>query len=81
MSDTPNKKPRPGDKVVLVKLPPGFLDDLPMEDQQAISEIIGKPIVLNEYDDDGRAELEFKDRNGVVHFIYVKPHFIRTAAK
>ncbi len=72
-----SKKPKPGDKVVLTKLPPGLLDDLPAEDQQAIKEIVGKPIQLNEYDNDGRAELEFKHRTGNVHFIYVRPEFMK----
>jgi hypothetical protein len=72
------ERPRPGDKVVLTELPPGLLDDLPIEDQVAISDVIGKPIRLNEYDEDGRAELEFKDRNGEIHFIYVDPDFLRS---
>jgi hypothetical protein len=74
-----NRKPKPGDSVILTEVPPGMLDDLPIEDQQAISEVVGKPILLNEFDDAGRAELEFKDRNGEIHFIYVSPEFIRKA--
>jgi ankyrin repeat protein len=76
MTRSENVKPKPGDRVVLTEVPPGFLDDLPSEDQQAINEVIGKPLRLNEYDKDGRAELEFKDRNGNLHFIYVRPEFI-----
>lgn len=79
MTNTPQKKPRPGDFVILKEVPPGLLDDLPAEDQEAISEVVGKPIVLTEYDEDGRAELEFKDGAGVIHFIYVAPNFIRAA--
>jgi hypothetical protein len=79
MPNARDKKPKPGDKVVLIGLPPGFLDDLPMEDQAAISDAVGKVIVLNEYDEDGRAELEFKDRNGNIHFIWVSPDFITAA--
>jgi hypothetical protein len=48
-------KPNPGDLVVLMAIPDGFLDDLPDEDQQAIKDIVGKPVLLNEYDDAGRA--------------------------
>lgn len=59
------------------QVPPGMLDDLPAEDQQAITEIVGKPVLLVEYDGDGRAELEFQDRDGNFHFIYVSPRFIR----
>jgi hypothetical protein len=71
-------RPNPGDTVTLVSVPPGVLDGLPVEDQQAIKDAVGKPALLNEYDDDGRAEVEFKDRNGLIHFIYVCPDFIRT---
>jgi len=74
---TPHMEPKPGELVVLIEVPRGFLDDLPQEDQQAINEIVGKPIALNEYDDAGRAELEFRDRNGNIHFIFVDPKFIR----
>jgi hypothetical protein len=63
-------------QVVLKALPPGFLDDLPVEDQEAISTAVGKPITLNGYEDDGRAELEFTDTEGVIHIIYVDPKFI-----
>ena len=58
---TSRMKPNPGDMVVLTAIPQGFWDDLPEEDQQAIREIVGKPVLLNEYDDAGRAELEFRD--------------------
>ena len=55
----------------------GFVNDLPIEDQKAISEIVGKPILLTEYDNHGRAELKFTDSEGVIHFIYVNPTVIR----
>jgi len=74
-----NAKPKPGDRVILTAIPPGLLDDLPSEDQQAITEIVGKPIALNGYDEDGRAELEFRDRSGNFHSVYVRPDFIRKA--
>jgi len=77
MGHLENKKPKPGGRVILTGLPFGFLDDLPMEDQKAISVVVGKPVILNEYNDDGRAELEFKDGN--IHFIRVNPDFIKTA--
>ena len=57
---TPRMEPKPGELVVLAEVPSGFLDDLPLEDQQAIVDVVGKPIVLRGYDDDGRAELEFE---------------------
>jgi hypothetical protein len=71
------KKPKPGEKVRLKALPPGFIDDLPAEDQRAILAVVGKPILLNKYERDGRAELEFTDNKDVGHTIYVDPKFIK----
>jgi|SoiMethySBSTD1v2_1073268.scaffolds.fasta_scaffold1257364_2 hypothetical protein len=71
-----NKNPTPGELVVLKELPPGLLTGLPAEDQEAIREIIGKTVRLVEYDDAGRAEVEFTDREGAVHSIWVEPRFI-----
>ena len=71
------KKARPGDMVVLERLPPGLLNGLPKRDQTAISAIVGKPVLLVGYDDDGRAELEFVDRHKIIHSIWVNPKFIR----
>jgi len=66
-------EPKPGELVVLVELPRGFLDDLPLEDQQAINEVVGKPILLKEYDDLGRAELAFREPDGTLHYILRRP--------
>ena len=79
MTNGSDKKPKPGDLAVLIRIPPGLTNDLPAEDQKAISEIVGKPILLREYDEIGRAELEFSDSDGTVHSIYVAPEFIREA--
>jgi hypothetical protein len=73
------KRPKPGEKVTLKGLPPGFLDDLPEEDQRAISAVVGKPILLNKYERDGRAELEFKSGDGHGHYLYIDPAFIEPA--
>jgi hypothetical protein len=78
---TSGMKPKPGELVVLIELPQGFTDDLPLEDREAINEIVGKPIILNEYDEDGRAELEFEDRHGTGHTIWIDPKFIRATPK
>jgi hypothetical protein len=71
------KKPKPGQKVILSALPQGFIDDLPEDDKRAISAVVGKPVVLNKYERDGRAELEFTDNEQTAHFIYVDPRFIK----
>ena len=72
-------KLKPGSAAVLTAIPSGLLDGLPKEDQRAISEIVGKRILLVDYDDDGRAELEFKDSQWIIHFIYVAREFIGPA--
>ena len=77
MANTGDARPKPGNRIILTGLPPGFLNDLPQEDQQAIDGVVGHPVRLSEYDADGRAELEFRDRNGCLHKIYVGPEFIR----
>jgi hypothetical protein len=72
-----DKQPKPGDMVILERLPPDFLDDLPQEDQLAIRDVIGKPIMFTEYADWGQPELRFIDKRGHIHFIYVDRSFIR----
>ncbi|HEX6505612.1 MAG TPA: hypothetical protein VF011_20385 [Terriglobales bacterium] len=75
MSDI-KKKPTPGQTVTLRALPKGFVDDLPEEDQRAMTAVVGRRIRLNRYEEDGRAELEFTDGNGIIHFVYVDPKYI-----
>lgn len=77
-----NARPRAGEKVVLVAIPPGLLDGLPDDDQRAISAIVGKPVRFCGYDDIGRAELEFDDPfNDSSHTIWVAPEFIRSIGR
>lgn len=70
------KRRNPENKVILKGLPPGFLDNLPLEDQRAIQAVVGKRVRLNGYDADGRAELEFKEKRDITHSIWVDPKFI-----
>jgi len=44
-----------------------------------MSAVVGKPIILNKYDRDGRAELEFADpyNEDSSHTIWVDPKFIK----
>ena len=56
-----DSRPSPGEMVSLTSLPPGLVDGLPQEDQDAIVAIVGKPVLLVGYDEDGRAELHFDD--------------------
>ena len=72
---------KPGDKVILTGLPMGFVDDLPQEDQRAITAVVGTAISLTGFDEDGRAELEFVEPNGIFHTIYIAREFIRPQAE
>jgi hypothetical protein len=81
MTSAENTRPKAGDKVMLIAVPPGMLEDLPTEDQRAITQAVGKPILLIGYDENGRAELEFQDDSADTHFIYVSPEFIRKAVE
>jgi len=76
-------RPGPGEMVVLTRIPPGLLDGLPQQDQDAIVAIVGKPVLLIEYDEYGRAELGFDDPfdartedHSHTHSIWVAPEFI-----
>jgi len=69
--------PKPGERVVLKKLPPGLLNGLPEEDQRAISAIVGVPIRFLGFDDDGRLELQFVEDGGTIHSIYVNRQVIK----
>ena len=65
----------PGSTVVLTSVPAGLLDGLPQSDQDAITAIVGLAVRLVDYDSVGRAELEFTDKRGDIHSIYVRPEF------
>ena len=83
-----DSKPEPGEMVLLKSIPPGLVDGLPQDDQNAIVAIIGKPVLLVGYDDDGRAELHFDDPFdgraddcSHTHAIWVAPVFIERHRK
>jgi hypothetical protein len=76
-------KPAAGEMVILTSIPPGLLEGLPQGDQNAIVAIVGKPVLLVDYDEDGRAELHFDDPFDVrtddyshTHEIWVTLEFI-----
>jgi hypothetical protein len=81
--DRDRDKPQIGELVLLLRLPPGFLDDLPDEDQRAITAMVGKPVRLVGWDETGAAKLEFDDPfdartedHSHTHSIWVAPEFI-----
>jgi len=77
-------EPAAGEQVILLALPPGFENGLPDDDVRAIRAMVGQAVLLLEYDEDGRALLEFDDPfDGVpgtcnhTHTIWVTPQFIK----
>jgi hypothetical protein len=80
---TERDKPQVGEQVIFLALPPGLLEGLPDEVQRAIAAMVGKPVTLVGYVEDGRAELHFDDPFDArtdeyrhTHSIWVEPHFI-----
>jgi len=75
---TKREKPQVGERVIFLAIPPGLLDGLPGEDQTAIAAMVGKPVTLAGYDEDGRAELDFDHpfEASSFHTIWVGPEFI-----
>jgi hypothetical protein len=65
-------RPKPGEEVLLVSIPTGLLSNLPTEDQAVIAAVVGKSVRLMNYCNDGRAELQFTDAHGIIHFLYVE---------
>jgi hypothetical protein len=72
------EKPDVGEQVIFLALPRGLLEGLPEEDQRAISAMVGKPVTLVSYDEDGRAALAFAEaaRRNHHHTIWVAPEFV-----
>jgi len=50
-----SNKPEAGDMVVLSNVPPGLRGRLPADDQRAIRDAVGKPVLLAGHDGDGSA--------------------------
>ena len=44
-----DSKPEPGEMVLLKSIPPGLVDGLPQDDQNAIVAIIGKPVLRRRF--------------------------------
>jgi len=69
---------QPGDRVVLISVPPSLMSGLPEEDQIAISSVIGKPVTFAGFSY-GQAEVEFTDSHGDEHTIWVDADQIKPA--
>jgi len=62
-----------GDRVKVVKIPTRLPQGLPEEDQIAIYSQIGKTLIIQGFNEDNNAELEFTDNDGHIHTIWIKP--------
>lgn len=51
MASSEERPPEVGEMVVLVGVPPRLLDNLPQSDQTAICDAVGKPMLLEAYDE------------------------------
>ena len=68
---------REGDTAILLSAPDELLSNLPSEDQEAIKDQVGKTMLVHGFDEYGHVELEFKSADETIHFIWVKPVFLR----
>lgn len=66
----------PGRPVTLSRIPLRLLSRLPAEAQEAINAIVGKPVIFGGFKC-GQMVLEFVDREGDGHTIWVEPSFLR----
>jgi hypothetical protein len=60
---------------ILKSTPFALLKGLPKTDKESIRDIVGKSILLVSHKD-GEAELEFVDKNGNTHNIWVNEKFV-----
>ena len=66
-----------GDPVILLNAPDDLLLNLPSEDQVAIRAQVGKSMQVQGFDEHGNVELEFKDDNEMIHFIWIGSSHLR----
>ncbi len=72
--DCNNKPIAVGDSVRVIEIPVRLPLGLPEEDQIAIHDQIGKALIIQGFNQDGYAELEFIDNAGHIHTMWIEPH-------
>lgn len=65
-----------GDHIRIIEIPEGLPEGLPEEDQVAIYAQVGKVLVVQGFEMDGSAELEFVDDAGHIHTIWINPNYL-----
>jgi hypothetical protein len=63
--------------VRFLRASPGLLRGLPKADRRAILGAVGGAYRVRGFNVLGHAELEFSDRNGSMHFVWVEPENLR----
>lgn len=66
-----------GDLAILLEAPDELLSGLPVEDQMDIKSQVGFEVEVQSFDEYGNVELEFTSKNETIHFIWVKPLYVR----
>lgn len=79
LKDAHGRSIQPGMTVKLLRVPDSLLADLPRADQNAIKAAARESLVAGEPDGHGNVELEFRDRHGQTHWIWVDPKIVEVA--
>ena len=70
--DFDNNPLNEGDAVKLLNASDGLLRGLPLSDQAAIHGQVNKIMIIQSFNEYGHVELEFTDKDGNMHFIWVE---------
>lgn len=62
-----------GTIVPMLVAPEELISGLPESDQAAIQAIAGKKLTVEGFDKYGHAELHFRDKEKIIHYIWVRP--------
>lgn len=70
-----------GDSVKLVSIPVRLLEGLLQDDQIAIHAQLGRILIIEGFDLNSYAELEFFDAAGYIHTIWIEPCYLEKFEK
>jgi hypothetical protein len=70
-----------GTKVRMLVAPKELISGLPASDQSAIQAIVGKVMIVKNFDKYGHAELRFRDKHKIIHYIWVRPSALQVVSQ
>ena len=73
VKDSNGEPIRKHDVLTMTRAPEDLTRGLPPEDQSAIRDQVGSTVVVVGFDDHGNVEVEFSDRGGTLHTIWIEP--------